>query len=223
MQIVNDNLIKKWEKLELRAYLPTPNDVPTIGWGHTHTARMGMVITESKAQELFDRDVLWVEQAIANHVKVPLNQNQYDALASWIFNIGATNFKTSTLLRKLNAKDYEGAARELPRWNKQKGKVLRGLVRRRAEEMEYFLTAPEYDHRGTTSSVPTPPEPLKPLTSSKEIVAGATAVLTAAGGFFGSVGDTAQTILSVGLSVALLAFGAYIVYNRVAARKRAER
>ena len=223
MQIQNDELIKKWEKLELTAYLPTPNDVPTIGWGHTHTTKMGMTISRRRAQELFDQDVLWVEQAIADHVKVPLNQNQYDALASWIFNVGATAFKKSTLLRKLNAKDYEGAAQEFPRWNKQKGKVLRGLVRRRAEEMEYFLTDPEYDDRGTTASVPTPVEPFKPLTKSKEVVAGATAAITAAGGFLGSLGDSAQTILSVSLSVALLAFGAYVIYNRLAARKRAER
>lgn len=223
MRIVNDNLIKKWEKLELKAYLPTPNDVPTIGWGHTHTTKMGMTITKGEAQTLFNRDVAWVEAALAKHVKVGLNQNQYDALASWVFNIGEGGFKSSTLLRKLNAGDYEGAARELPRWNKQKGKVLRGLVRRRAEEMEYFLSDPSYDDRGTTGSVPSEPEPLKSLVKSKEVIAGGTAVLTAAGGFLGSVGEQAQNILSMGLCAALLGFGAYVVYNRIQARKRAER
>lgn len=143
MKIENDQLIKKWEALKLHAYLPTPNDVWTIGWGHTHTTKPGQKITVEQAQALFERDTAWVEHALAKHVKVPLNQNQYDALASWIFNVGEGAFRKSTLLRKLNTGDYEGAANELPRWNKQKGKVLRGLSRRRAEEKAYFLSPVE--------------------------------------------------------------------------------
>tara|TARA_R110000851_G_scaffold258264_1_gene410692 strand:- start:2179 stop:2838 length:660 start_codon:yes stop_codon:yes gene_type:complete len=219
MQIVNDNLIKKWEKLELKAYMPTPNDVPTIGWGHTHTTKMGMYITEKKAQELFDRDVAWVEKAMAKHINVAMSQHQYDAVASWIFNVGETAFIKSTLLRKLNAGDYEGAARELPRWNKQSGKVLRGLVRRRAEEMEYFLSEDVDEPHGVPDKV----EDLKSLSKSKELIAGGTAVATAVGGVLGGLSESAQSILSVGLSVALLGFGAYVIYNRMSARKRAER
>lgn len=134
------DMIKKHEALRLRAYLPTPNDVWTIGWGHTSTARPGMVITEAKAEELLRNDLSWVRSAIAREVKVPLSQEQYDALASFIFNVGAGAFKKSTMLRKLNAYDYVGAANEFPRWNKQKGKVLRGLTRRRAEERSLFLS-----------------------------------------------------------------------------------
>lgn len=142
MRIKNDELIKKWEALKLEAYLPTPNDVWTIGWGHTHTTKRGQKITVVEAQRLFEQDTAWVEAAIAKNVKVPLNQNQYDALASWIFNVGEGAFRKSTLLRKLNAGDYIGAANEFPRWNKQKGRVLRGLTRRRAEEKAYFLSVP---------------------------------------------------------------------------------
>ena len=137
-----DNLdhIKEWEGLRLEAYLPTPNDVWTIGWGHTGTATKGMVITREQAERLLRQDVRWVEDTINNHVKVPLNQNQYDALGSFIFNVGATAFKRSTLLRKLNKGDYQGAADQFPRWNKQKGRVLRGLTRRRHDERKLFLT-----------------------------------------------------------------------------------
>jgi len=132
-------LIKSFEKLRLKAYLPTPNDVPTIGWGHTSTARMGQAISKRRAEALLLLDLRWVEAVLMRSVRVPLNQNQYDALCSFVFNIGGTNFRSSTLLKKLNSGDYLGAANELPRWNKQKRKVLRGLTRRRSEERALFL------------------------------------------------------------------------------------
>lgn len=142
-------LIKKHEGLRLEAYLPTPNDRWTIGWGHTKTARKGMKITTEQAEALFMEDMAWVAKAIDKNVTVPLNENQYDALASFVYNLGAGNFKSSTLLRKLNLGDYVGAANEFPRWNKQRNKktgkleVLRGLTKRRAEEKELFLTPVE--------------------------------------------------------------------------------
>lgn len=70
---------------------------------------------------------------------VPLSQNQFDALVSLVYNIGETAFSNSTLLKKLNAKDYQGAADQFPRWNKGGGQVLKGLVRRRADERDLFL------------------------------------------------------------------------------------
>jgi lysozyme len=133
-------IIQDHEKLRLTAYLPTPNDVWTIGWGHTKTAKPGMTITEAEAERLLRVDLDWVEAAIANLVKVPLTQNQYDALASFMFNIGRTQFDTSTMLKLLNAEDYEGAAAQFPRWNKQKGKVLKGLTKRRNQEQQLFLS-----------------------------------------------------------------------------------
>lgn len=136
-------MIQKHEQLRLKAYMPTPYDKPTIGWGHTRTAEMGQIITQSEALQLLRMDLAWVRKVIARQVQVPLTQEQYDALASLIFNIGGANFKTSTLLRKLNTYDYVGAANEYPRWNKQRqnGKliVLRGLTKRREEERTLFL------------------------------------------------------------------------------------
>lgn len=137
-RVENIDSIKRWEDLRLTAYLPTPNDVWTIGYGHTHTTHPGQRITEAEAENLLRRDLAWVRRAIARRVKVPLSQLQYDAIASFVFNVGEAAFGRSTLLRKLNASDYVGAANEFPRWNKQKGKVLRGLTRRREYEKAMF-------------------------------------------------------------------------------------
>ena len=137
--ISNIDLIKESEGLRLDAYLPTPNDVWTIGYGHTKGVTRGMSITGEQAEKFLREDITWVEDVLNTAVTVPLNQNQYDALGSFVFNLGGTNFRNSTLLRKLNQGDYQGAADQLPRWNKQKGKVLRGLTIRRAEERRLFL------------------------------------------------------------------------------------
>lgn len=144
MRIKNVDAIKDHEALRLTAYLPTKNDVWTIGWGHTKTAKQGMVITEAQAEQLLRDDLVWVEAAIDRMVKVAITQNQRDALGSLIFNIGATNFSKSTVLRKLNAKDYKGAADAFLMWDKQKDKqtgqmvALRGLTRRRQQERDLF-------------------------------------------------------------------------------------
>ena len=133
-------LIKESEGLRLQAYLPTPNDVWTIGYGHTKTAKKDMKITKAGAEALLLHDLAWVETAIDTYVQVPLNQNQYDALASFIYNVGATAFKKSTMLKLLNKGDYQGAANQFPRWDKQKGKVLKGLTTRRKHERDLFLS-----------------------------------------------------------------------------------
>lgn len=144
MKTKNIDKIKKHEALRLTAYLPTKDDVWTIGWGHTKTARQGMVITETQAEELLRQDLAWVEDTIKRLVKVPLEQNQFDALASLIFNIGGANFSKSTVLRRLNESDYKGAADAFLMWNKQRDKQtgkmnkLRGLTIRRAEERALF-------------------------------------------------------------------------------------
>jgi len=138
-KIKNVQMIKDHEGLRLQAYLPTPNDVWTIGYGHTGSAHKGMVITEEKAEALLRQDTEWVEDTLNKNVVVPLTQNQYDALASLVYNIGAGAFSSSTLLRLLNMGDYEGAANQFPRWNKQKGRALKGLTKRREEERKLFL------------------------------------------------------------------------------------
>ena len=145
-KLKNVELIKRHEGLRLKAYLPTPNDKWTIGYGHTKTAKPGMVITEAEAERLLLQDLAWVEAVIKKHVKVTLTQNQYDAIASLIYNIGEGGFVGSTVCRKLNEKDYKGAADAFRMWNKQRSKktgqleVLRGLTKRREEERSLFLS-----------------------------------------------------------------------------------
>jgi lysozyme len=139
MHIKNVEMIKESEGLRMKAYLPTPNDVWTIGYGHTKTAKPGMTITTKEATRLLYQDLAWVEDVVNDAVKVPLTQNQYDALCSFVYNVGGGAFRKSTLLRLLNKGDYKGAADQFLRWNKQKGKVLRGLTRRRGEERSLFL------------------------------------------------------------------------------------
>ena len=136
------DLIKQFEGLRLQAYIPTPDDVPTIGYGHIRTAKMGMKITEKGAVALLKQDLAWVEAAVNKHVKVALTQPQYDALCSFVYNLGATNFRRSTLLKRLNEGNYTAAANELPRWNKQGKQVLRGLTRRREAERALFISKP---------------------------------------------------------------------------------
>lgn len=218
MQLKNEELIKKWEKLRLKAYKPTSNDVWTIGWGHTKDVRPGQEITAEEAEKLFDEDVAWVNTFLQKYIKVPLSQNQYDALASWVFNIGAENARTSTLIRKLNAKDYEGAAHEFSRWNKQKGKVLNGLVKRRAEEMQYFLSTDTKPMVGGEKPDTVPP--LKNLTTSKETLGGLLVALLGSGL---PLLEQHRDGLLVGVSVALVGLGLLFVANRVYARFKGER
>lgn len=221
----NQDLIKKWEALKLEAYLPTPNDVWTIGWGHTKGVHKGMKITRDQAQAYFDSDIKWASDAVDELVKVPLTVNQRDALISFVFNIGRTAFSRSTMLRKLNAGDYEGAAAEFPRWNKQKGVVLRGLTRRRAEEMKYFMGVgvPGEVEEGPQSASVDPAPELKPITLSKELASGVALIVTAFGGFFADLNELAQNI-AVGTITGVVALvGAFVIINRLNARRKGQR
>jgi lysozyme len=134
------DIIKDSEALRLEAYLPTPKDVPTIGWGHTHGVKLGDFCTRPQAEEWLREDCAGAEHAVEAHVFTPINQNQFDALVSLTFNIGVGNFIASTLLHLINERKYHEAADEFPRWCRQKGKILAGLVTRRARERALFLT-----------------------------------------------------------------------------------
>lgn len=131
-------LIKSFEQFRPTAYLPTPRDVPTIGWGHTHGVRMGDTCTQPTAEAWFQQDVASAVAAVNKAVTIPLTQNQFDALVSLAFNIGDGAFSGSTLVRSLNMKEYGFAAGQFAVWNKQAGRVLPGLVTRRAAEAALF-------------------------------------------------------------------------------------
>lgn len=138
--IVSDNaltLIKDFESLKLKAYL-CPAKVWTIGYGHTRGVRSGDEISSYQAERFLRADLIQIEKDISQLVRVPLTQNQYDALVSFVFNVGTRAFSTSTLLKKLNRRDYEGAANEFARWKFAKGQALPGLERRRRLEKRLF-------------------------------------------------------------------------------------
>lgn len=127
-----------FEQCKLKAYPDqgSKNGEPwTIGWGHTGSeVKPGLVWTQEQADAAFLVDVTRFERDVLSLVKVPVNQGQFDALVLFAYNVGSKSLETSTLLRKLNAGDYDGAALEFRRWNKNDGKVMRGLTRRRAAE-----------------------------------------------------------------------------------------
>ncbi|UYY77475.1 lysozyme [Sphingomonas sp. R1] len=131
-------LIKQFEGERLTAYI-CPAGILTIGVGHTGAdVKPGQKITVAESEALLRADLARFEKAVSAAVKVPLNQNQFDALVALAFNIGAGAFAGSTLVRLLNGKDYAGAAAQFERWNKGGGKVLPGLVARRAAEAALF-------------------------------------------------------------------------------------
>ena len=131
-------LIKHFEGCELEAY-KCPAGVWTIGYGHIKGVKEGMTITESQAEEMLKSELNEYEGYINNLVTVQLNQNQFDAMVSWVYNLGGGNLKASTLLKVLNAGDYDGVPAQMLRWNKAGGKVLEGLTRRRQAEADLFV------------------------------------------------------------------------------------
>ena len=131
-------LIKHFEGCRLDAYL-CPASVWTIGYGHTgkvdgKTIQAGMKIPQNKATELLREDMAEFEKHVLHLIDVPLTQNQFDALVSFSFNVGAGALKNSTLRKLLNQGKYKEVPAQLGRWNKAKGKVLAGLTRRRKAE-----------------------------------------------------------------------------------------
>ena len=133
------SLIKKFESCHLTAY-KCPAGVWTVGWGHTRTATKNSSVTYREATELLSQDVQFVEIAI-NRLELFLNQNQFDALVSFVFNVGTGNFANSTLLKKaLQNPDDPGIRDEFTRWVFAKGQRLPGLERRRQAEAELYFT-----------------------------------------------------------------------------------
>lgn len=144
-------LIKKYETCakgrpdgSFGAYMPTPNDVPTIGWGSTGAdIKMGTVWTQSQCDTRFTVALKSYAAAVwAAIAGAPTTQAQFDAMVSLAYNIGKQAFADSTLLRKHQAHDYDAVIGQFARWNKQGGKVLNGLTTRRAEEARMYKGLP---------------------------------------------------------------------------------
>ncbi|HKG15730.1 MAG TPA: lysozyme [Pyrinomonadaceae bacterium] len=135
-----------------------PVGIYTIGWGHAIVWGQGFLrtstpnskaiakqlypdgLTMAQAETLLRNDLHATSIPVEGLVKVPISDNQFAALVSFAFNVGVNNLRNSTLLRKLNARDYGGAALEFAKWNKAGGRVLAGLTRRRTAEATLFRT-----------------------------------------------------------------------------------
>lgn len=133
------NLIKSFESLRLEAYR-CPAGIYTIGYGHTAGVRCGDVIDEQRAEQLLAEDLRKFE-AVVNRECPHVNQNQFDALVSFTFNLGERNLMKSTLLKCVKAKPANLNIRtELLRWNRANGEVLAGLTRRRRAEADLYFS-----------------------------------------------------------------------------------
>lgn len=126
-------LIKHFEGCRLEAYL-CPASVWTIGYGHTDGVREGDVIDQEAAEALLIEDLEEYEGYVNKMVEIALKQNEFDAIVSWTFNLGPVNLKESTLLNRINYGPLSDVPFQLQRWNKAGGKILEGLVKRRAAE-----------------------------------------------------------------------------------------
>ena len=131
------DIIKKFEGLRLSAYT-CPAGKLTIGYGHTKGVYDGQTITEAEAQKLLEEDYFEAQVAVKQLVTVSLSENQTGALSSFVFNLGKANLAKSTLLKKINIGDFDGAAKEFDKWVFAAGVKLKGLIARRAAERKLF-------------------------------------------------------------------------------------
>ena len=135
---IGRKLIKTFEGYRSKAYL-CPAGKWTIGYGHTSGVKEGDTCTQEQADIYLQEDIAWAEKAV-NSQNLDLNQFQFDALVSFVYNVGSGNFQQSTLLQKIkaNPKDYAAIEEEWKKWKYSNKQVLKGLVRRRAAEYELY-------------------------------------------------------------------------------------
>lgn len=133
------DLVKHYEGCKLKTYVDVAGN-RTIGYGHM-SPKLGVsdTITQEQADELLSQDLIAAECAVLSVAKVPLNDNQFSALVCFVFNVGASNLKASTLLKLINSKEYVVASKEFVKWNHAGGKVFDGLTKRRASEAALFI------------------------------------------------------------------------------------
>ena len=184
-------LVKTFEGCKLKAYL-CPAGILTIGYGHTSAAgapdvKAGMEITLAQADEILRADLAKFERGVDRLVTTPIGAHQFDVLVGFAYNVGLGALEKSSLLRAVNARDFDRVPDELMKWTRAGGKVLPGLVRRRQAEVAWWLSM--------NAAVPareTPdPVPVKTITTSKQ------ANSAAAIGALGSVGAAKEIVSQI--------------------------
>lgn len=199
--------VKRWEGLKLTAY-PDPGSRDghpyTVGYGHTSDAHMevyrGLTISPAQAEAALEYDLNETAAKVDDLVKVDLNENQFGALVSFAFNVGLSAFAKSTLLKKLNKGDYAAVPAELARWTRNDGKVMQGLVNRRAAEAGLWAKGAFVSSKGVDA------KPM-PLPIDKESITWGTGVLASLGAVFTGSGPVQFAL--AGVLVAAFGIGAY--------------
>lgn len=133
------DLVKKYEGCRLVGYLDMVG-VPTVGYGSTSDVALGERISQAEAEDRLKEDMEAAEACVNANVTAELTQNQFDALCSWVFNLGCKRFKSSTMLQKINASQWDQASIELKKWDHAGGRTVEGLMRRRRDEAKLFDT-----------------------------------------------------------------------------------
>lgn len=182
----------------------------TIGTGHTGPdVRPGMTITPEQSTDLLYSDLASFEAVVERSVKVSLTDNQFAALVSFAFNVGQANFKSSTLLKKLNAGNYAAVPIELAKWTKSKGKTMQGLVNRRAAEAGLWAEGGFVQSSGSIAEKqPTP------LINGKVISTVSAVTSTGALQFVPHDGPLAYALAAV-IVIACLVGGGLYIWDRV--------
>ena len=185
-----DALLKKFEGCKLKAYR-CPAGILTIGYGHTSAAGTptvmdGMVITQKQADDILRQDLGKYETAVYEIVKQPLTQHQFDVLMDFAYNAGVGALQKSTLLKKVNATQFDAVPAELAKWTKGKGKVLPGLVKRCQARSLWWISGEHVDEQEQRAAPD--PVPVRTMADSKQ---GNAALLTAGLGGLGAAKEIA--------------------------------
>lgn len=204
--------ITKEEGRRLKAYQDSVN-VWTIGVGHTSAAgpprvTQGMTITAAEADEILSRDLAQFEKSVEKNVKVPLTQNQYDALVSLCFNIGPTGFANSTVVKKLKVLDYQGAADAFLNWSRAGDQKELLKARRQRERALFLKDGPKVDPITRATKVTKEAAKNTPIATSTVI-----ATATAGGGSLLSQITSWEAVGALGLLIVAGCI-AYIIWKR---------
>jgi lysozyme len=224
---VNENglaLIRKFEGFRARAYRDAVG-VWTIGYGHTSMAgapqvKAGLIISRDKAAQILAKDVVMFATGVAELVKSELNDNQFSALVSFAYNVGLGNFRKSSVLSAVNREDFEAVPRRLALWSRAGGRVLPGLVKRRAAEAALFATAVDTadgSGGGLTDVLKPVVESTIEVAKGKPIVKSKTAWSAGLAGVLGAIQSfwlADQQAIFILLGLVILAAVLFIIYER---------
>ena len=220
-------LICEFEGFRSEAYLD-PVGIPTIGYGFIEGVSLGDTMTQYEAQQRMGRELVKYERGVSAACKIAPNQNQFDALACFAFNVGVAGMAGSSVIKAHNRGDKQAAARAYSLWNKAGGRVFAGLTRRRAAEAALYLEPVSDDVsdpvHGSALPMPQKVDGETPLTSSPinkaSVIAGATAAIASASEIVGAVNNFKRGFADLSdwaipvLLVATMAAAGFVIWQR---------